>query len=61
VLAFGMELKGTWELKDATLCRNFDPPLPTVPNPQCATFTPHKIGERWHDKDRDNTLIAGVQ
>lgn len=61
--AFYMVLKGTWsEQPDGTVCRIFDPPLPTLKNPDCGPMPVRKLGDRETDPNGDSeTLVPGIQ
>jgi hypothetical protein len=63
VPAYAYTLKGNWLRKsDGTICRNFDPPLPTVRNPDCGNILVRKLGDKLTDiNGHSETLIAGVQ
>ena len=63
VPAYAYALKGHWTQKsDGTLCRNFEPPLPTVRNPDCGSLLVRKLGDKLTDANgHSEMLIAGVQ
>ncbi len=63
VPAYAYALKGRWSMKsDGTICRNFDPPLPTVRNPDCGNILVRKLGDKQIDGNgHSETLVAGVQ
>jgi opacity protein-like surface antigen len=57
--------KGTWEVKDAQLCRTYDQPPPGLPNPFCIPIEAHKVGDSWTvtfaGRTAPVTLKAGIQ
>lgn len=61
--AFYMVVKGTWSEKpDGTICRVFDPPLPTLKNPDCGPMRVRKVGDRAIDTNGDSEkLVQGIQ
>ncbi len=61
VVDVGFDLKGTWALDGENLCLTYDPTPPTVVNPVCQPFAPHRIGETWTAGDRTMTLVQGIQ
>lgn len=63
VPSYSMQFKGTWERKaDGTICRNFDPPLPTMKNPDCGPMSVSKVGDRVKNADgHGEKLVAGIQ
>jgi len=63
VPAYYMVFKGTWyQASDGTVCRVFDPPLPTLKNPDCGPLFVHRIGEKDHEPDgHAEKLMAGIQ
>lgn len=63
VPAFYMVMKGTWSEKpDGTVCRVFDPPLPTLKNPDCGPMMVRKVGDRETDPNGDSEkLVQGIQ
>ncbi|MDR3527825.1 MAG: hypothetical protein P4L57_11135 [Rhizomicrobium sp.] len=63
VPAYAYSLKGRWLRKsDGTICRDFDPPLPMVRNPDCGSILVRKLGDTLTDSSgHSETLIAGVQ
>ncbi len=63
VPAFYFALKGTWtQNADGTICRIFDPPLPTMKNPDCGPMLVHKVGDAETDANGDREeLVAGIR
>ena len=65
VPAYAMEFKGTWDVKDSTICFTYDTPPPGVDNPDCSPLVPHKVGDTWtldaDGRTRTITLVKGVQ
>lgn len=63
VPAYSYPLKGSWtENGDGTICRNFDPPLPKVKNPDCGAILVRKVGDKQTDaQGHSEMLAAGVQ
>lgn len=61
--AFYMVMKGTWSEKpDGTVCRVFDPPLPTMKNPDCGPMRVHKLGDHETDANGDSeNLVPGIR
>jgi hypothetical protein len=66
--AMGMDynFRGTWKLENGQLCRHYDDPVPPrTPNPLCAPFEPHKVGDSWtvtmNGNTRTLTLKAGIE
>lgn len=57
--------KGTWEIKDAQLCRTYDQPPPGLPNPFCIAAEAHKAGDSWTvsygGRSVPVTMKAGIQ
>ena len=57
--------KGTWEIKDGSVCRTYDPAIPNVPNPVCVPAEPHKAGDKCtvtvNGQERQVSLVAGIQ
>lgn len=63
VPAYSYSLHGHWrENGDGTICRNFDPPLPTIKNPDCGTILVRKVGDKQTDAEgHSEVLVAGVR
>ena len=63
VPAYSYPLKGTWVVNAAgVVCRNFNPPLPMVKNPDCGIILIHKLGDKQTDANgHREILVAGVQ
>ncbi len=63
VPAYSYPLKGTWIVNaDGVVCRNFNPPLPLVKNPDCGAILIHKLGDKRTDgHGHTEILVAGVQ
>ena len=63
VPAYSYPLKGTWIVNgEGIVCRNFDPPLPTVRNPDCGAILIRKLGDKRSDANgHTETLVAGVR
>lgn len=63
VPAYYMEFKGTWkQMADGSICRVFDPPLPTLKNPDCGPVFVRKIGDKNRQPDgHAEKLVAGIQ
>ncbi len=63
VPAYYMVFKGTWYQKpDGTICRVFDPPLPTLQNPDCGPMRVGKVGDREREPNGDaEKLVAGIR
>ncbi len=63
VPAYYLALKGTWsQSADGTICRVFDPPLPTMDNPDCGPMLVHNVGDVESDANgHREKLVAGVQ
>ena len=59
------EMKGTWSLDGANVCRTFEAPPPGVPNPLCTPVEAHKVGDTWTVRTpagpRTVTLVAGIK
>ena len=60
---FYFKLNGRWSEKpDGTICRVFDPPLPTVKNPDCGPMLVHRLGEKKTFDDGDSqALVPGIK
>jgi len=62
VPAYAYALKGTWVAKeDGTICRTFDPALPTVKNPDCGPIGVREIGEKYTSDEHSEMLVAGIR
>ena len=63
VPAYYLVIKGTWsEMEDGTICRVFDPPLPTIANPDCGPMLVRKPGDVAADGNgHKEKLLAGIQ
>ena len=63
VPAYYMVFKGTWyQRPDGTICRVFDPPLPTLKNPDCGPMLVAKVGDLEREPNGDaEKLVAGIQ
>lgn len=63
VPAYYFSFKGTWTQRpDGTICRTFDPPLPTMTNPDCGPMLVHRLGEKEIEPNGDaEKLVAGIQ
>ncbi len=63
VPAYFYPLKGSWtQNSDGTICRNFDPPLPKVKNPDCGAILVRKVGDKQTDaQGHSETLVAGIK
>jgi hypothetical protein len=63
VPAYYLVINGTWsEKEDGTICRVFDPPLPTVKNPDCGPMLVRKPGEVAADgSGHKEKLVVGIQ
>jgi hypothetical protein len=65
--ANGQDFKGTWELKDGTIClTQTDPaPQPGATNPTCNPASAHAVGDTWEVGEGDAKmtikLVAGKQ
>ena len=60
---FYFKLSGSWrEQPDGTICRVFDPPLPTIKNPDCGPMAVRSVGERkTFDNGDSQTLVQGIR
>lgn len=60
---FYFKLSGTWSQKpDGTICRVFDPPLPTVKNPDCGPIAVHAVGDKKVFENGDSqALMEGIR
>jgi len=61
-------LTGTWKIDDkGQLCRTYDNPPPglPIPNPFCAQWTAHNVGDTWtvtfNGQTRTVSLVKGIQ
>ncbi len=63
VPAFSLVIKGTWSQNpDGTICRVFDPPFPTMKNPDCGPMLVRKPGDVADDgKGHKEKLVEGIQ
>jgi len=58
--------KGTWAIDDkGQLCRTYETPPPSMPNPLCIPAESHKVGDSWtitiNGGTRNMSLKAGIQ